>query len=78
MAEESKSKGQQVTCPKCKTALVREETVERVTDAERRVMNAKMLNFKYFRVITQYCPNCNRSQKKRIPLSSFEYSKLEV
>ncbi len=65
-----------VLCPKCKTPLQREETIEPVKKDERKVLVAKLLDFKYYRVITQYCPNCNMEQRKKVPISSFEYAKL--
>lgn len=68
---------QPVLCPKCKTPLRREEAIEPVSKNERRILLAKMLDFKYYRVITQYCPTCNMEQRKKVPVSSFEYAKLK-
>lgn len=79
MAEEIKtSKEPQVLCPKCKTPLKREESIEPVTERERKALVAKLMDFKYYRVITNYCPNCNMELRKRVPISSFEYSKLKM
>jgi len=67
-----------VLCPKCKTPLQREESIEPVNKNERKVIVQKLMDFKYYRVITQYCPNCNMEIRKKVPLSSFEYAKLKL
>jgi predicted nucleic-acid-binding Zn-ribbon protein len=65
-----------VLCPKCKTPLQREESIEPVSNNERKVIVSKLMDFKFYRVITSYCPSCNMEIRKKVPLSSFEYAKI--
>lgn len=69
---------QQILCPKCKTPLKREEIIEPVSNKERKVILSKLMDFKLYKVIVHYCPTCNREIRKKVPVSSFEYSKLNV